>query len=165
MKIPNNGELQQIAFNHSSGIDFKDFMNLYKNVLQNDFLEIGTTLVPDNPLHFRHNLLERLEKLIMAIGDKIRDEKLQHDTNREAAKISALLLDKIDKYEYLTGKEILPLDPSRVIEQLIESNALIKKYHYDTEKDGTTLLEQKEISHKLIGERYDEILVLNKKVY
>ena len=30
MKIPNKQELQQIAFNHSSDIDFKDFMNLYK---------------------------------------------------------------------------------------------------------------------------------------
>ena len=35
MKISNKHELQQIAFNHSSDIDFKDFMNLYKNVLQN----------------------------------------------------------------------------------------------------------------------------------
>ena len=35
MKIPNKRELQQIAFNHSSDIDFQDFMYLYKNVLQN----------------------------------------------------------------------------------------------------------------------------------
>ena len=39
----------------------------------------------------------------MTIDDQIRDEKLQYDINREAAKISALSLDKIDKYEYLTG--------------------------------------------------------------
>ena len=44
----------------------------------------------------------------MTIDDKIRDEKLQYDINREAAKISALSLSKIDKYEYLTGEEILP---------------------------------------------------------
>ena len=31
MKIPNKREFQQIAINHSSDIDFKDFMNLYKN--------------------------------------------------------------------------------------------------------------------------------------
>ena len=37
---------------------------------------------------------------------KIRDEKLQHAINREAAKISALSSGKIDKYEYLTGEEI-----------------------------------------------------------
>ena len=53
----------------------------------------------------------------MTIDDKIRDEKLQCDITREAAKISALSSGKIDKYEYLTGKEILPLDQRRVIEQ------------------------------------------------
>ena len=47
----------------------------------------------------------------------MRDEKLHHDINREAARISALSFRKIDKYEYLTGEEILPLDQSRVIEQ------------------------------------------------
>ena len=40
----------------------------------------------------------------MAIDDKIKDEKLQCDLNREATKISALSSGKIDKYEYLTGK-------------------------------------------------------------
>ena len=44
----------------------------------------------------------------MTINDKIRDEKLQHDINREAAKISALSSAKIYKYEYLTGEDILP---------------------------------------------------------
>ena len=37
MKILNKQKLQQIVFNHSSDIDFKDFMNFYKNVLQNHF--------------------------------------------------------------------------------------------------------------------------------
>ena len=53
----------------------------------------------------------------MTIDDKIRDEKLQYDINREAANISALSSVKIDKYEYLTGQEILPSDQSRIIEQ------------------------------------------------
>ena len=52
----------------------------------------------------------------MAI-DKIRNEKLQYDIDREAAKISALSSGKIDKYEYLTNDEILPPDESRIIEQ------------------------------------------------
>ena len=43
----------------------------------------------------------------MTIKDQIRDEKLQYDINREAAKISDLSSGKIDKYEYLTGEEIL----------------------------------------------------------
>ena len=53
----------------------------------------------------------------MTLDDKIRDEKLQYDINREAAKISALSSGKIDKYEYLTCEEILPPDQRRVIEQ------------------------------------------------
>ena len=50
----------------------------------------------------------------MMIDDKIRDEKLQYHIKREAAKISALSSGKIDKYEYLTDKEILPSDKSRM---------------------------------------------------
>ena len=52
----------------------------------------------------------------MTIDDKIRDKKLQHDVNREAAKISALSSWKIDKYEYLTGEELLPSNQKGVIE-------------------------------------------------
>ena len=52
----------------------------------------------------------------MTIEDQVRDEKLQYDTNKEAAKISALLSGKIDKYEYLTGKEILPSNQQQIIE-------------------------------------------------
>ena len=53
----------------------------------------------------------------MTIDDKIKDEKIQYDINREAAKISALSSGKFDKYEYLTGEEILPSDQSRIIKQ------------------------------------------------
>ena len=54
----------------------------------------------------------------MTIDDKTRNEKLQHDINREVAKILALSSGKIDKCEYLTSEEILPPDQRRVIEQL-----------------------------------------------
>ena len=53
----------------------------------------------------------------MTIEDQIKDEKTQYDINREAAKISALSSGKIDKYEYLTGDEILPSNQQQVIEQ------------------------------------------------
>ena len=53
----------------------------------------------------------------MTIDDKVKDGKLQYDINREAAKISALLSGKIDKYEYLTGEEILPSDQSKITEK------------------------------------------------
>ena len=61
MKILNKRELQQIAFNHSSDIDFKDFMNLYKKCTAkpNSFL-IDATLASDKPLRFRDNLLEKI---------------------------------------------------------------------------------------------------------
>ena len=54
----------------------------------------------------------------MKIDDKIRNEKLQYDINRVAVNISALSFDKIDKYEYLTGEEILSSNRRRVIEKL-----------------------------------------------
>ena len=44
----------------------------------------------------------------MTIDGTFRDEKLQYDINREAAKISAFSSGKIDNYEYLPGEEILP---------------------------------------------------------
>ena len=53
----------------------------------------------------------------MTIDDKIKDEKLKYDINREAAKMLTLQSGKIDKYEYLTGEEILPSDESKIIEQ------------------------------------------------
>ena len=53
----------------------------------------------------------------MKIEDKIKDEKLQYNINREAAKISALSSGKIDEYEHLTGEEILPTDQSAITEQ------------------------------------------------
>ena len=60
MKIPNKRELQQIAFNHSSDIDFKDFMNLYIKCTKKAYsiLVIDATLASDNPLHFRKNLMK-----------------------------------------------------------------------------------------------------------
>ena len=54
----------------------------------------------------------------MTLEDQIRDEKLQYDINREAAKISALSSGKTGKYEYLTGEEILPSNQQQIIEQV-----------------------------------------------
>ena len=58
MKIPNKRELQEIALKHSSDIDFKDFMNIYKKCTKEtySFLVNDTTLPSDNPLRFRKNL-------------------------------------------------------------------------------------------------------------
>ena len=58
MKILNKREFQQIALNHSSYIDFKDFMKIYKECTKEpySFLVNDTTLQPDNPLRFRYNV-------------------------------------------------------------------------------------------------------------
>ena len=63
----------------------------------------------------------------MIIDDKIKDEKLQYDINREAAKISVLSSGKIDEYEFLTGKEILPADQSRIIEKAMFTYSPLSK--------------------------------------
>ena len=62
MKIPNKQQPQQIASNHSSDIDFKDFMNLYKKCSAKlySFLVIDATLASDNPSSFRKNLVEKI---------------------------------------------------------------------------------------------------------
>ena len=58
MKIPNKRELQQITLNHSSGIDFKDFIKIYKKCTAEpySFLVNDATFATDNPLRFRKNL-------------------------------------------------------------------------------------------------------------
>ena len=54
---------------------------------------------------------------MMTINDQIKDEKLQYNINREAAKMSALSSGKLHKYEYLTGEDILPSTQQQIIEQ------------------------------------------------
>ena len=54
---------------------------------------------------------------MMTINDQIKDERLQYNTNRKAAKISALSSGKLHKYEYLTGEDILPSTQQQIIEQ------------------------------------------------
>ena len=77
----------------------------------------------------------------MPIDYKIRDEKLQYDISREAAKISALSWGKIDKYEYITGAEILPSDQSRIIEQAKFTCSPLGKA-FEKKKTTTTIEQQ-----------------------
>ena len=60
IKVSNKRELQQIALNHSSDIDFKDFMKIYKKYTTESysFLVNDTTLPSDDPFRFRKNLLK-----------------------------------------------------------------------------------------------------------
>ena len=63
----------------------------------------------------------------MGIDDQLKDEKLQYDINREAAKISALWSGKIDKDKYLTGEEILPSNQKQIIKQAKFTYSLLGK--------------------------------------
>ena len=77
----------------------------------------------------------------MAIEDKIINEKLQYDMNREAAKISASSPAKIDKYEYLTGEERLPSNQRQIIEKARFAYSTLEKAF---EKQSKTIKDQGE---------------------
>ena len=69
MKIRNKRELQQIALNHSSDTDFKDFIKIYKTCISEpySFLVNDTTLLSDNPLRYRKNLLKYIYNKTMTM--------------------------------------------------------------------------------------------------
>ena len=86
----------------------------------------------------------------MTIEDKIKDEKIQYDINREAAKISALSSSKIDKHEYLTGEEILPSNQQQIIEQATFTYSPLGKAF---EKQTKTIKDQGEKQIKAIQDK------------
>ena len=77
MKFPNRRELQWIVLNHSSDVDFKDFIKAYKKCAAEAYFSLvnDTTLPLDNPLRIRKNLLKTSINIIMTIKDQIRDKK------------------------------------------------------------------------------------------
>ena len=96
----------------------------------------------------------------MIIDNQIKDEKLQYDIDREAAKISALSSGKIDKYEYLIGEEILPLNQQQIIQQA--------KFNYSPlgkafEKQTKTIEDQGKKQVKAIQDK--QIVNINKNDY
>ena len=95
----------------------------------------------------------------MTIEDQIKDEKLQYDINREAAKISALSSGKIDKYEYLTGEEILLSNQRQIIEQAKFSYSPLGKAF---EKQTKTIEDQGKKQVKAIQDK--QIVNINKDV-
>ena len=130
----------------------------------------------------------------MTVDDQIKDEKLQYNINREAAKLSALSSGKIHKYEYLTDKDILPSNQQQIIENAKftysplgkafeqqmktikdqgekQIKAINEQVHFKTIKkyaqddnDTPFISKQKEIFNELADERLKEISELDKKV-
>ena len=86
----------------------------------------------------------------MTIEDQVKDKKLQYDINREAAKISALSSGKIDKYEYLTGEEILPSNQRKIIKQAKFTYSPLEKAF---EKQTKTIEDQGEKQIKAIQDK------------
>ena len=76
----------------------------------------------------------------MTIDDQVRDKKLQYDINTEAAALSYLSSNKIGKYEYLTGEEILPTYQKQIIEQAKFTYSPLEKVF---EKQIKTIEDQK----------------------
>ena len=72
----------------------------------------------------------------MKTNDQNRNEKLQYDINREAAKISALSSGKIHKYEYLTDEDILPSDQKQIIKQARFTYSPLGKSFWKTNKSN-----------------------------
>ena len=96
----------------------------------------------------------------MTADDKIRDEKLQYDINREASKISALSSGKIDKYERLTGEEILPSNQKQIIEQAKFTYSPLGKAF---EKQAKTIEEQGKKEIEVISNQNKRLAVLTNK--
>ena len=129
----------------------------------------------------------------MTIEDQIKDEKLQYDINREAAKISALSSGKIDKYEYLTGEEILPSNQQRIIQQAkfnysplgkafekqlktikdqgkkqvkaIQYNKQLVNINKDDYKDKLLHSKEREIFKDIYNKRLDKIEEMNNQIH
>ena len=114
MKVPSQQELQQIAHNHSSDAEIINFMSLYAAKRYSVIANVAI-LESDNALCIGQNIFKRIWKRVMTNDDKIRDEKLQYNINRETASISPLSTGKIDKLNTLQLKKILPTGQSGMI--------------------------------------------------
>ena len=90
----------------------------------------------------------------MTIDDQTKDEKLQYDINREAAKISALWSRTIDKYEYPTGEEILPSNQKQIIGQAKFTYSSLGKAF---EKQTKTTEDQKQKQIKAIKDNKKQL--------
>ena len=112
MKTNNKRELQNIAIIHSADIDYQSFIKIYRECTKEpyNFLAIDTKLPTSDPLRLEKNYLILMKMTItdqIKILDKnIRQNEAQYDLDRKAAKISALSFNNLDKYEYLTGKDL-----------------------------------------------------------
>ena len=83
-----------MTFNYSWDTDFRVILTLYQKCPTKPYssLVIHATFASGKPLRFRKNLLNGIQKLILTIDDKVRNEKLQYNIDREVTKISFFII-------------------------------------------------------------------------
>ena len=86
---------------------------------------IDTTLPSDKILE---ELIIKMtvSKKVKTVDNKIEQNKAQYDLDRQNAKVSASSSANVTKYEFLTGKDVLPE------KDLLEKAATIKRFEYST---------------------------------
>ena len=130
-EINNKRELQNIATNKSADINYKEIVEIYRECTKEpySFLTIDTTLPASDPLRFRKicfffinmTIADQIETL----DRKIKQNEAQQDLDTNAAKIPALFSNNFDKYEYLTGEDLV-LKPSTVEQATFDYSSMSK---------------------------------------
>ena len=83
MKIPNKKEFQQTVSSRSSGIEFKDFIKLYKDYTKEKLSLLVNFKTSDDPFRFRKNLLDSVSEKINKTDKKIEEKKAQYNLDRQ----------------------------------------------------------------------------------
>ena len=101
MKALKKRHLKQIAFNHSSDINFIDFMNLFEKSTAKSYslLVIDATLASEYPSRFINNLLETTQKIIVTIDNKIRMKNY-----------NMILTEKQQKHQYYQLEKLISVN-------------------------------------------------------
>ena len=132
-EINNKRELQNIATNTPADINYKEIEEIYRECTKEPYAKNLTqknlTLPASDPLRFRKicfffinmTIADQIETL----DRKIKQNEAQQDLDTNAAKIPALFSNNFDKYEYLTGEDLV-LKPSTVEQATFDYSSLSK---------------------------------------
>ena len=116
MKALKKRHLKQIVFNHSSDINFIDFMNLFEKSTAKSYslLVIDATFASEYPSRFRNNLLETIQKIIVTIDNKIRMKNY-----------NMILTEKQQKHQYYQLEKLISMNilQAKVYFRLIREQA------------------------------------------
>ena len=97
----------------------------------------------------------------MTINDQIRDEKLQYDINREAAKISFKSSCKFQKYEYLTGEDVKPSNQQQITEQAKFTYSPLEKAFEKQIKQQKIKVKNRLMLQKIRNQKQSKVNLMN----